>query len=316
MKLIKHFNRAILFSFAGAIALASCNTHPKSSEDNTSAIGAGHNYTDTSSSSVRVFDQDGRVCVQQSNTYYDVVNASDKGAKIPLLLKIRKTELCYTDSLNKDKVYEISAKSLMDTKAVNWDAKFVATDLQYKDNSLLAIHEGSDNGEDFLRRFSLLDGKEVFSCSYGELKVSIPNVKDKRFIGFTSRKAVSQPIQALNDENLIGLIRYGSSTEAGNIFRVKLKRSKVASKIPSSTPDMVLVPVDANTTAIEDGKSLILMKADEHYQPSDVTDFLVKMTFYYGDDNETTTVTIPVVNDKLDLSQAKYDKDIFDITNF
>jgi hypothetical protein len=316
MKWIKNFYQLISFSFIIAMILASCNTHPKSPGDNALSTATGHNFTDTSSSSVNVFDQNGRVCIQQSNTYYDVVNAYHNGTQIPLLLKIKKTELCYADSLNKDKVFEISARSLMDTKAINWDAKFVATDVQYKDNTLLAVHESPDNEEDFLRRFSLLDGKEVFSCSYGELKVSIPNVKDKRFIGFTSRKAVSQPIQALNDENLIGLIRYGSSTQAGNIFRVKLKRSKVAAKIPTSTPDMVLVPADASTTAIDDGKNLILMKADEHYQPSDVTNFSVKMTFYYGDDNETTTISIPVVNDKLDLSQAKYDKDIFDITDF
>jgi hypothetical protein len=79
---------------------------------------------------------------------------------------------------------------------------------------------------------------------------------------------------------------------------------------------MVLVSQDANTTVIEDGKSLILMKADEHYQPADITGFAVKLTFYYGDDNETTTVLIPVVDDKLDLSQAKYDKEIFEIAAF
>jgi hypothetical protein len=315
MKWIKPISKKFPFCFALAFILAACNNHPKSAGDNTTAA-VGHAYTDTSASSVRVFDQNGRVCIQQSNTYYEVVNAYDKATKIPLLLKIKKTELCYADSLNKDKVYEISAKSLMDTKAINWDAKFVATDLQYKDNSLLALHESPDNGEDFLKRISLLDGKEVFSCSYGELKISIPNVKDKSFIGFTSRKAVTQPVQALNDENLIGLIRFGSSTEAGTILRVKLKRSKVASKIPTSTPDMVLVSQDANTTVIEDGKSLILMKADEHYQPADITGFAVKLTFYYGDDNETTTVLIPVVDDKLDLSQAKYDKEIFEIAAF
>ena len=58
------------------------------------------------------------------------------------------------------------------------------------------------------------------------------------------------------------------------------------------------------------------MKADEHYQPADVKDFSVKLTFYYGDDNEATYIIIPVVDDKLDLAHAQYDKDIFELTAF
>lgn len=296
------------------ISFYSCNQPSKSKTDNTTVEGKPL-YADTSASSVRVFDQNGRVCIQQSNTDYEIVNAFDTATKIPLLLKIKKTELCFADSVNKDNVYEISARSVTDTRAVNWDAKFVATDLQFKDNTMFALREGGENEEDFIKRFNLLDGKEIFSCSYGDVKISIPNVKDKRFIGFTSRKAVAQPLKDLNDANIIGVIRYSTSTEEHNAFKVELKRTKIAGKMPLSTPDMVLVPSNSNTSAIEDGKSLIMMKADEHYQASDIKDFAVKFTFYYGDDNEATDITIPVVNDKLDISQAKYDKDIFDIVS-
>ncbi len=90
----------------------------------------------------------------------------------------------------------------------------------------------------------------------------------------------------------------------------------MANKIPNYTPDIVLVAANENTTIIEDGKSVILMKSDEHYKKSDVKDFYVKLTFYYGDDNESTAITIPVVNDLLDLKSAKYDKEIFDIQPF
>jgi hypothetical protein len=162
----------------------------------------------------------------------------------------------------------------------------------------------------------LLDGKEVFSCSYGELKVVIPNVKDKRFIGYTSQKSVEQPLKKLNEENLLGVIRYGSSILAGNAVKVKLKRSKVAEKIPLTTPDMVFVASNDNVTVIDDGKSVGLMKADEHYQPADVKDFAVKLTFYYGDDNESTNIIIPIADDKLDVAHAQYDKDIFEVVGF
>ncbi len=307
--------KSIKFAFALCLLLFafSCKETPKQSTDNSLKITGKQTYSDSASSSVNVFNQDGKVCIQQSNTYYELIDAHEGAVRIPLLLKIKKTELCFADSTNKDKVYEISAKSVMDTKAVEWNAQFVATDIQFKDNTLLAVHEGTASEEDLLTRFSLIDGKEVFSSSYGEVKVAIPNVKNKRFIGFTSQNAATNPIKALNVENLLGVIKYGSSSVAGIAYKVKLKRSAVAAKIPTYTPDIVLVPANENTTVIEDGKSVILMKADERYQKADVKDFSVKLTFYYGDDNEATEIIIPITNDELNLKLAKYDKDIFDI---
>jgi hypothetical protein len=242
-----------------------------------------------------------------------LVDAFEGQLRIPLLLKIRKTELCYADSTNHKKVYEVSAKSIMDTKQINWQTQFVATGIEFKDNTLLATYLGGDNEDDMLTRYSLLDGKEVFGSSYGEAKVAIPNVKDKRFVGYTSRRAVGNPIGSMGVENLLGVIRYGSSTGAINAFNVLLKRSPVSSKIPNTTPDMVLVGENSNTAVIEDGKSIILMKSDEHYHKSDVKEFSVKFTIYYGDDNEATEIMIPINNDQLNLSGAKYDKEIFDI---
>lgn len=307
--------RLLVLIISASVFTVACKEKAKPVAD-TVPMDTKTGYSDSSSSSVRVFDRDGRVCIQQTNTYYELVNAYEGTNKIPLLLKIKKTDLCYADSINKDKVYEVSAKSVMDTKSVEWQTQFVATDLQFKDNTMTTVREGADGEEDFLKRFSLLDGKEVFSSSYGEVKAVVPNVKDKRFIGYTSKNTASHPLADLDVENLLGVIRYGSSTGAGNAFYLLLKRSAVASKIPSYTPEMVLVPANENTTAIEDGKSLVLMKADEHYQKSDIKDFALKLIFYYGDDNESTQIIIPVVNDQMDLKSAKYDKDIFDIKPF
>jgi hypothetical protein len=300
--------------------LISCNNKPKTEHgtDMTSQPGgiAGKGYTDSSASSVRVFDQNGRVCIQQTNTSYEVVTIFQGSTKIPLLLKIRKTELCYADSINHDKMYEISAKSVMDTKAVSWNADFVATEIYFKDNTLLAVKEGNDNEQDFIRRFSLNDGSEVFSCSFSDMEIKIPNVTNKYFIGYTSKKAATDPLSKLKEENLQGVVRFGSSLGAIDSFKVKLKRSKVVDKIASSVPDAVLLASNDNTRAIDDGKTIILMKGDEHTQNKDVSDLAVKFTYYFGDDNESTDITVPVVAGKFDLSRAQYDKDIFEITPF
>lgn len=312
---MKSAKTLFVFCLLGSVVLFnSCKEKNKHTGDTTPIVISGKQaYADSSSSSVKVYNDEGKVCIQQTNTYYELVDAYEGSTRIPLLLKIRKTELCYADSTNHKKVFEVTAKSILDSKPVNWQAQFVATGIEFKDNTLLATFWGGDNEDDMLTRFSLLNGKEVFSSSYGELKVAIPNVKEKRFIGYTSRRAVGNPIGNMGVENLLGVIRYGSSTGAINMFNVLLKRSAVSSKMPNTTPDMVLVGDNSNTAVIEDGKSIILMKADENYKRTDVKEFAIKFTIYYGDDNEATEIIIPVNNDQLNLAGAKYDKELFDI---
>ncbi|MBL0309203.1 MAG: hypothetical protein IPP77_05860 [Bacteroidetes bacterium] len=293
--------------------VSSCRNSSKKPQSDTAAISGKETYIDTGSSSVRVFDENGRVCIQQSNTNYEVINVYNRRIKIPLLLKIKKTELCFADSINKHKVYEISAKSVNAAEPLHWEAKFAATDLQFTDNTLLAIHEGVGQEEDYFKRFSLTTGEEIFSCSYGELKVVIPNVKDKYFVGFTSLDATSEPIQQMQEENLLGILMYSDGQSKINQIMVKLKRSKVANRIQHATPDMIFEAVEGATTAIDNGKTIILMKADEHFTSADIKDFSIKMTFYYGDDNEFTTIIIPVEHNRLDLAHALFDKEVFEL---
>lgn len=307
----------VAFSAAALCAsVNSCNSKStKTDRKDVQPVAGTEKFSDTATSTVRVFDNEGRVCIQQTNTYYEMADAYEGPNRIPILIKITKTDLCYSDSVNKDKVYEITVRSLMDTKQVEWSTRFVATHLVFNDktNTLLAIHEGSDSEEDMLRRYSLINGSEVFSCSYSDMKVSIPNVKDKRFIGFTSRKATGQPIQKNGEENVIGLITYASSTGTKDRIKLKLKRSKVAAMVPAYTPEMRLEGKTASTAVIEDGKGLILMKADEKTGSEAVKDFSAVFTFYIGEDNEATSITIPVKNDRLQLSEAGYDKELFEL---
>ena len=315
-------NKVLLkFSFVIAVSiltLSACKERGKTAHDTigTGTPPAGKGYSDSSASSVKVFDQNGRVCVQQSNTSYEMVNITEGNTKVPLLLKIRKTELCFADSVNKDKVYEVSAKSVLDNKDIHWDATFVGTELSFKDNTMLVVKEGTDNEHDYIRRYSLINGSEVFSGSFSDLEIKIPNVTGKYFIGYTSKKAASNPLASFKIENLLGVVRLGSSANPIDSFTVKLKRSKVVDKISSSVPDIILVASNDNTRAIDDGKTIILMKGDEHTQGKDVQDFSVKFTYYYGDDNESTDVVVPVVAGKFDVTHAQYDKDIFELGGF
>ncbi|MES2620843.1 MAG: hypothetical protein V4615_08320, partial [Bacteroidota bacterium] len=208
----------------------SCNNKDKPTADNEIKVTGTESFTDSATSSVKVFDIKGRICIQQTNTFYELVDVYEGAAKIPLLLKIRKTEICFADSVNNHKVYEVEAHSILDTKNVQWNNKFVATQIAFKDNTLLATHEGSDAEEDFFTRFSLFDGKEVFSCSYGELKAVVPTVRNKRFIGYTSQRSATAPIQERGEENLLGIVRYASGLAPVNGAKIILKRGAVADR--------------------------------------------------------------------------------------
>ncbi len=309
--------RAFYLVISGLLLVTCCKQRNKPQTNEPVKVSGKQVYQDSSSSMVKVFDQNGRVCIQQTSTYYEMVDAYEGTNKIPLLLKITRTDLCYADSVNKDKVYQVSAQSVMDTKPIQWQAQFVATDVQLKDktNTIEAIHEGTGEEEDLVIRFSLLDGKEVFSCSYSDMKVSIPNLRERRFAGFTSRSAVTDPIKKSGGENAIGFITYSSSSAPISRLALKLKRGPVADKIPAYTPEMTFVAANENSNVIEDGKGLVMMKLDENYKPADIKDFAIQFTIYYGDDNESTKITIPVINDKLELSKAQYDKDIFELSD-
>ena len=297
--------------------LASCNQKPKTAADNiSSAISTSKGYTDTATSSVKVFDQNGKVCIQQSNTYYETVNWTGANGKTSILLKIKKTELCFADSVNKDKVFEITARSVSPGKNISWQTSFVATDISFADNTLLTVKEGDDSEHEFFRRFSLENGSEVFSCSFSDLEVKIPNVANKYFIGYTSKRAASDPLGQLKQENLLGVVRFGSSSASIDSFTVKLKRSKVADKIRDAVPGLLMVSGNENAMVIEDGRTIALIKLGTNYTDKDIDGFGAKFTYYYGDDNESTDIFIPVVNGRFDMSHAKYDKDIFEIGGF
>lgn len=297
-------------------ALNSCKPNTSESDNKEPVEVKGDKvYVDSGFSSVKVFDNNGRVCIQQTSTNYEMADAYEGNSKIPLLVKVTKTDLCFADSVNHDKVYQLSAKSVMDTKSVSWELQALGTTLNMSDktNTILVVHEGTGTEEDLITRYSLLTGEEVFTCSYSDMKVSIPNSKDRRFIGFVSRNAVTQPVQNRNEENMIGLINYSSNSKKIATLKLKLKRSAVAANVASYSPEMALVPINNNTTAIDDGKGLILMKANEKYTSSDVKDFAIQFTYYIGSDNEATVISIPVVNDKPDWKNASYDKDLFEL---
>lgn len=295
------------------LAFSACNKSEKKTETgDLKPISGKESFSDSSNSFIRVYDENGKVYIQQSNTYYQIVDAYKRLAKTQVLLKINKTEQSVADSVNKHKLYKISASSIGDRSSINWNAEFMATEVMFKDNTLFAIHEGGSEEEDYITRYSLFTGKEIFSASYSDLMVKIPNIRERRFFGYTSKLAAGNPLKQ-SGENVIGLLKYASEDGVISNIKLKLKRSEVSSKIPWYTPETVFTSAANDISVMEDGKVLGLMKADENYTAESLSGFNIQITFYYGDDNESTKIVLPVKNDKIDLNAAVYDKDLFEL---
>jgi hypothetical protein len=295
------------------LAFSACNNSNKKTEtSDLKPISGKESFSDSSNSFIRVYDENGKVYIQQSNTYYQLVEAYKRLDKTQVLLKINKTELSVSDSVNKHKLYKISATSIGDRPTVLWNNEFMATDIQFKDNTLFAIHEGGSGEEDYITRYSLFTGKEIFSASYADLVVKIPNVRERRFFGYTSKVAAGNPLKGAG-ENVIGILNYSSGDGVISSVKLKLKRSPISAQIPAYTPEIVFASAASDISVMEDGKVLGLMKADEKYTEQSLSGFNMEITFYYGEDNEATKIILPVNNDKIDVSAAVYDKDLFEL---
>lgn len=314
---MKFKNFAIAATLAAIFALASCNTkQPSASEGGEPMISGKEAFADSASSFVRVFDKDGKLYIQKTNTDYELIDAVSKNEKHQLLLKITKAVLSHSDSVSTSKIYTIVTRDITHSSISepSYEISFKANEIELKENTIIATRSGSNTEEDCISRYNIFTGEKVFECSYGSLNVGIPNVKDKRFIGYTSRATTGNPLSQVQEENVMAMISYSSSERAITSVKLKLKRSPIADKLPTYTPEMMLVSTNQRNAVVEDGKAIILMGADEKYTAKDVAGFSAVFTFYIGEDNETSQVVIPVIDDKLAVSKASFDKDLFELS--
>lgn len=305
-------------AFVGLLYFAtSCNTKSENTSSGSQAEFRGTaSFEDSSASYIRIYDRDGKVFVQKTNTYYELITAYNGNQPRKMLLKITKAESASADSSqNANKIITVVGRDITESSISDpsYEINVKASEIEFRDNTILFTRIGETNEEDYISRYGLISGKEVFNCSYGGMYVGIPNVKDKRFVGYTSLIAAGKPLDDKHITNLLATINYSSSTQAISTAYLKLKRSTYAESIARYTPEMILNASNPKNAMVDDGKGLILMGADENYKPADVYGFEAVFTFYFGDDNESTQVIIPVENDKLAIEKARYDKNIFEL---
>jgi hypothetical protein len=173
----------LLFSIAlAALLFSSCNNQNKDGI----ATNGKEEFTDSAVSSIKVYkDQQNRKIIQKNNTYYDLIDFTDKQDIKKLLVKITKSETSYVDSGMTENHFIVSVTNIGEGKN-GWTKEFSGTDVDYT-NKVLVVHtEGktSDMEDSYTQYFSP-DRSEADELYRTRSSLAlIPNTSNKRFFGY------------------------------------------------------------------------------------------------------------------------------------
>lgn len=273
--------------------------------------GAGTVAADSSVSKAFVSNKSGGHEYSFQNIDYLPFSYPFKGEENEGLIKLKRAIIMDSKGSIKEASCKISPVYIAkQDQKVAWDLSLPVDALQYQDGYLLGTRHGSEDLEDAYIMINPTNGNEVMRYTSQFIDALIPNIKDRRFVGFFSLKTTKELIEN-NKEGQLGIITYASNRRKIDTYRVLVKNADIFKMIPPYTPDMIFLTNMDVYRQIEDGRRLALMNLTEDYKPEDIGNFSAQFTFYKGDDMTPLTISIPVTKDRLDVDHATYDKSIF-----
>ncbi|MCW3126940.1 MAG: hypothetical protein JWO03_2598 [Bacteroidetes bacterium] len=295
---------SLIYLFVFTFFLHACNNQGKGGI----AINGKEEFSDSAISSVKVYsDASGKKIIQKNNTSYDVVEFTDKEDVKKLLLKVIRSETSYVDSAASENHFTISVNGIGNSK-INWTKEMKGTDIEYT-YKVLVIHteaRASDQ-EDTYTQYSMQTGEKLMSYTYSQLMAQIFNTSNKRFFGYLSKQSATEE----KPENF-ATISYVGSNEVIDKVDIKLKG---ALSLPNYTPEIgLMASQESGNTVAGEGKVVILSKTDRTFTATDISGFAMKVSYATPEGHEPITILLPVREDHVDLDNARYDKNIFEIT--
>lgn len=248
----------------------------------------------------------------KKNSRFEVINVlSEKGIK-PTLFRIESEEHIHPDSTYPLNHYRVTAR-LPEANEPQWTNELEGQefDINSREIRITQITNGTD--EDYISLYSLETGKKICGFCYGGLEVMIPNSSARRYFGYTSLECAGRSLEKPQQGSLLGKIVYAANTGAAEEWEIHLNRTPLAAVIPHRTPELKWIHTEGKNAAVQDGQSLILTAIGKSFTAEDITDFSIRMTYFYGD-GESTAIEIPIYNDHLDISRATFDRSLFRLT--
>lgn len=297
-----------LFILLSPLLFLSCNRG-----DNAPENAAEISLSDSVQSVIELKKKDGKWLQICKNSRFEVLDVlTDKGT-IPTLFTIESNEVRHPDSTLHANVYNIKARSL-ESGDILWNESLEAQEMEINSREIrtIQITEGTD--EDRITLYSLETGKKITGFCYGGLEVMIPNTPARRYVGYTSLECAGHPLEEEQDGSLLGKLSFASHHKLIQELKIQVNRSAISSALPRRTPELRLVHMEGKNASIQEGQGLILTSAGKDYTSRDISDFSIRLTYYYGEQGASTIIEIPVENDRMDINRANYDRTFFRLT--
>ena len=298
-------SRSVLFFCiaVSSLLLPSCNNQNKGGI----AANGKEEFADSAVSSIKVYkDAQGRKIIQKNNTFYDLIDFTDKQDIKKLLVKATKSETSYVDSGMSENRFIVSVTNIGDGKT-NWTKELAGTDIDFT-NKVLVVHtEGKTSDmEDSYTQYSLQTGQKLMSYTYSQLMALIPNTSNKRFFGYLSKQS------SITDKpDQFASISYVGSNEVIDKVNIKLKG---ANTFPNYTPEITMLAAqESGNTVANEGKTVILARANRAYTNAEISGFAMQVTYNMPAGKAPVVILLPVREDRIDLTNATYDKNVFEI---
>jgi len=141
--------------------------------------------------------------------------------------------------------------------------------------------------------FNLLTGRMIFTATSPLLEIVVPNssIGLARYVAYHSSVGIIPPAEFKGDETIVGILQYGS--EDNILYRV-LIRSKNRNDVETNARLKSLY-----RGSVDDSNTLELLDADGKKDRSALSSFSLVLDF-----GVPGSISIPVVNDTLDLTRA------------
>lgn len=251
--------------------------------------------------------------VEGTNTSYLYTYYPRNNEKIPLVVRAerfyqaRDLDLPYPSDF-KLEAFDMESGELRS----KWNSDIRGSSIGFNFYTLMLQKSGEL--EDTYECYSLESGERLMSFTYDHLELIVPNVLDKRLLGFLSRNGQGAGMQAFeNDPQLYGIITYCSNRERIDQLALRVRDEATLEKILEYSPDMVWYSERDGDKLIRNDKRLLLWELDENYGTEDLGGMSVRFTVWVGDYSNQLAFDIPLVEDRLDLSAATYDTGIFEL---
>lgn len=267
---------------------------------------------DSATTSIQLRKEGDKWIQLKKNSRFEVFNVLSEREIRPTLFRIESEELIHPDSSYPLNHYRVTAR-LPEANEPTWTNEFEGQefDINSREIRVTQITNGTD--EDLISLYSLGSGKKICSFCYGGLEVMIPNSSARRYVGYTSLECAGRSLEKTQQGSLLGKIVYAANTGQGEEWEIHLNRSPLAAAIPHRTPELKWIHTEGKNAAVQDGQSLILTTVGKSFTAEDISDFSIRMTYFYGE-GESTMIEIPVYKDHLDVNRATYDRSLFRLT--